>query len=196
MMKRPLFWLRSVLFRRRLEREMREEMDTHIARAAERLTARGMSDADARRAAEREFGNVVYLREEGRLARGTGGLDAIHADLRYAIRQFGRRRLTTLTMVVVLALGMSISTILFSFLHSHATAPPPGVPATDDMVRIRGIQVTSTWGRGSRPLALEEMEQYMTLTDRFRLIGGWRDEYLPIGAADDDGAHDAAAQSS
>lgn len=193
MMKRPLFWLRSVLFRRRLEREMREEMDTHIARAAERLTARGMSDADARRAAEREFGNVVYLREEGRLARGTGGLDAIHADLRYAIRQFGRRRLTTLTMVVVLALGMSISTILFSFLHSHATAPPPGVPATDDMVRIRGIQVTSTWGRGSRPLALEEMEQYMTLTDRFRLIGGWRDEYLPIGAADDDGAHDGVA---
>lgn len=193
MLKHSLYWLRSVVFRRRLERDMREEMDAHIERATERLMARGMTEPDARRAAEREFGNMVYLREEGRLARGTGGLDAIHADMRYAFRQFGRRRLATLTMVAVLAFGMSISTILFSFLHSYATAPPPGVPHADDMVRIRGSQMTAARGLGSRAATHEEMEQYMTLTDHFRMAGGWRDEYLPIGATGDDAAHDGVA---
>ena len=172
---------------------MRAEMGEHIERATERLMARGMSEADARRAAAREFGNDVYLREEGRLARGTGAVDAIAADVRYAARQFARRPVTTLTMIAVLALGMSISTLLFSFLHSYATAPPPAVPATADMVRIRAIEVTPSWGRRSRAATFEEMEQYMALSDQFRLVGAWRDMNLPFGVPGDDASYTGTA---
>ena len=188
MLKRSLLWVRSIIFRGRLERDMRTEMGAHIERATERLMARGMSEFDARRAAEREFGNVVYLQEEGRLARGTGGLDALLGDVRYAGRQFARRPVITLAMVAVLALGMSISTMLFSLVHSSETMPPPGVPRTEDMVRIRAIQLTPTGGRGGRLMTYEELEQYMALTDQFRTVAGWRDMDVPLGTADDTGA--------
>ena len=61
-------WIRSLLSRRRLEREMQEEMAAHLARSTERLVARGLSPEEARREALREFGDVALLQEEGRLA--------------------------------------------------------------------------------------------------------------------------------
>src|SRR6188474_1771808 len=39
MMMRGWLWLRSILFRRRLEREMDEEMSTHLGRSVERFQA-------------------------------------------------------------------------------------------------------------------------------------------------------------
>ena len=42
---------------------MQEEMREHLERATERFVARGMSPADARLAARREFGNVAVLQE-------------------------------------------------------------------------------------------------------------------------------------
>lgn len=43
--------------------------------------ARGLSRADARLAAMREFGNVTYLQEQSRDASGWQWLDALRADL-------------------------------------------------------------------------------------------------------------------
>ena len=70
MLNRVRLWVRSILPPSRLEREMQDEMAEHIERAAARLMARGLSAEEARRAATREFGNVTYLQEEARDARG------------------------------------------------------------------------------------------------------------------------------
>jgi hypothetical protein len=48
--------VRSLLRRRKLEEEMQEGMEAHLARATERLVARGMDPESARRAARLEFG--------------------------------------------------------------------------------------------------------------------------------------------
>lgn len=184
-LKRSLLWLRSVLLRGRLEREMQDEMGEHIDRATVRLMARGMTEPEARRAAMREFGNVTYLQEEGRLARGTGALDALLADVGYAARQFRRRPWITATMIAVLALGMAVTTALYSVRHSFVTAPPQGVPALDDMVRIRTVS-QETRGRLIRPVSLEEVEAYHGLTDQFRMVTAWREQNVPFGATDDD----------
>ena len=73
MLTRVRLLLRSVFLRRRLEAEMQDEMASHIDRATDRLVARGLSLGEARHAATREFGNVTYLKEEARQARGTSG---------------------------------------------------------------------------------------------------------------------------
>src|SRR5215216_4051632 len=98
MFDRVRLWIRSVVMRRRLEREMQAEMAEHLERSTARLMARGLPAAEARYAAAREFGNVASLQEEARDARGTGWLDAMLADGRFALRQFARRPGTTLTM--------------------------------------------------------------------------------------------------
>src|SRR5688572_30607784 len=108
---RARVWVRSVVLRRRLEQEMQAEMAEHLRQSTERLIARGLSAAEARRAAMREFGNVAFLQEEARDARGTGWVDGLAADSRFALRHFARKPGTTITMFVVLAAGMVISTL-------------------------------------------------------------------------------------
>jgi predicted permease len=173
MIRRALLRIRSALLRRRHEREMQEEMAEHLERATARLRARGMPPAEARRAAEREFGNVAWLQEQARDAWGTAWLDALVGDVRFALRQYGRRPATTLVMFVVLVVGLSVTTLLFYFVHSYATQPPPGMVLTEDMVRIRGSQSAGEYGRGTRAFSEEELVAYTQLTDHFAAVAGW-----------------------
>lgn len=69
-MTRTWLWLRSVLFRARLEREMQEEMAAHLARATERFQAAGLPPDEARTAALREFGNIAAIKDDARDAKG------------------------------------------------------------------------------------------------------------------------------
>jgi putative ABC transport system permease protein len=119
-MTRLRLWLRALLFRQRLDREMREEMTTHLSRATERLTAEGMSADDARRAARLEFGPVTRIQEDARDVRGAGGIESILADLRFGFRHFRRRPISALTMIVVLALGIGVNTALFLLIPPNS----------------------------------------------------------------------------
>src|SRR5688572_28048844 len=103
MLNRFRLALRTVFQRGRLEREMQEEMEAHLAQSAERLQARGLTPAAARQAARREFGNVDSLLEQARDARGMRWLESVLADFRFGLRHFVRTPLTTLTMIVLLA---------------------------------------------------------------------------------------------
>ena len=185
MLNRARLWIRSVVLRRRLEREMQEEMAEHLERSAARLMARGLSAEEARREARREFGNVTYLQEEARFARGTRWLDALVADARFALRHFARKPGTTLTMFVVLAVGMAIGTLLFSFVHSYAMQPPPGIDRAADLVRIRGSQGAGGDGRVYRGFSAGELGEYQKLTGYFASVAGWSDARTGLDAGKD-----------
>jgi predicted permease len=185
MLNRFRLWIRSVVLRRRIEREMQEEMAQHLERATERIMARGLSAEEAAREARREFGNVTYLQEEGRLARGTGALDALVADARFALRQFARRPGTTLTMLGVLAVGLCISTIMFSFVHTYAVQPPAGIARADDLVRIRGSQEGRGSTRVARGFSEDELLEYRRLAGPFAAVAGWTSAMAALDAGAD-----------
>ena len=172
MLGRAWMWLRAIVLQRRLHREMREEMSAHMAQSTSRLVGRGMSAEQARRHAEREFGNVPHLQDQAADARGTAWLDALTTDIRFALRQFGRRPVTSLVMFVVLAVGMSLSTLLFSYVHSYAVQPPLGV-LQEDVVRIRGDMSAGADGRGARTFPEDELNAYRGLTTVFDDVAGW-----------------------
>jgi predicted permease len=185
LLNRARLWARSIVLRRRLEREMQAEMAEHLRQSAARLEARGLSAADARRAARREFGNVAYLQEEARDARGAGWLDALAADARFALRHFARKPGTTLTMLLVLVAGLSISTLLFSYVYAYALQPPPGVTLEDDLVRIRGTRDAGAAGRLYRTFTEEELLEYRKLTGVFASVAGWTDAATSLALAGD-----------
>lgn len=176
-MTRPLLWLRSVLFRNRLEQEMQAEMEEHIERSTKRLIARGLSPEAARLQATREFGNVPDLQEEGRIARGTHGFDTLLGDVRFAFRHFVRNPLSTLTMVTVLSIGIAVNVVLFTMVYSFTERPPSGIEPSNDLVRIRGSQL-GVDSRIERAFTIAEFEAYRTLSNQFAAVAGWTSQLV------------------
>jgi predicted permease len=183
MLSRIHMWLRATFLRGRFEREMRAEMNAHVERATERLMARGLTHPEAAAEAQREFGVVERLREEARAARGGQWLDAALQDLRFALRQYARRPLSATTIVLVLALGIGGNIVLFTFLHSVMTLPPPGVPRDDALVRIRRLSELSGRAYGA-PWSYPEVRDLSTHTELFGGVAGWANEEVVLDSTD------------
>ena len=64
-----------------------EEIEAHLEMLAERYESQGMSGEGARRAAQRQFGNVTLLTQKRKEARTTMFFSNIARDLRYGVRQ-------------------------------------------------------------------------------------------------------------
>src|SRR5688572_4787965 len=79
------FHLRS-LRARRADLEMDEELRFHVEEMAAENERRGMAPEEARRAALREFGGVLQVKEELRDLRGLNLVDAVSQDVRHGVR--------------------------------------------------------------------------------------------------------------
>jgi predicted permease len=110
--------LRSLFFRTRREADLREELQFHLEREAERLEAAGMRPDGARLQALRTFGAVESTKEACRDARGTALLDNVARDVRYALRSFRRAPLSALTIVLTVGLGLGLVTVVFTLLNA------------------------------------------------------------------------------
>src|SRR5262249_36499421 len=159
---------RSLLGRRRMDVEMREEMAQHLARAAERYEARGMSSRDAYDAARREFGNLAVLQEEGRDARAGAWIESVIGDLRFAFRQIARRPLGSATIVAVLALGIGVHACIYTTYKALNDLPAPGVREDAALVRLRGKEQSAERGAWyPRELSYSEYRMFAERRDLF-----------------------------
>ena len=158
-------------------------MDRHLEQATERLMQRGMSAADARDAARREFGNVALLQEEARDARGARWIESFAADVKFAMRHFGKTPLTAITLVLVLALGIGVNSALFSFMQVVTMRTPPGVAVDDALVRVRGI--VRIQGRARpRGFSMPELTALAARSETFSSVAGWAPDQMVFDRGD------------
>jgi predicted permease len=177
--------LRAIFRRGALDREMRDEMALHLEQTVDRLMRRGLSEADARDAARREFGNIALLQEEGRDARGVRWIESLAADGRYALRHFSRTPLTAITLVLVLALGIGVNSALFSVLQAFTLRPPPAVAVDESLVRVRGTAFTRASGRSrGRDFSGPEFAAIAERRETFASVAGWTTEDLVVDLVD------------
>ncbi len=109
-------------------------------------------------------------------------------DLRFALRQFVRRPGATVTMLVVLSIGMAVSATLFSFAKGFALEPAPGIERAHDLVRIRG-KISKPHGIYARLFTREELDAQIASTSVFAKVAGWTEAVVAVerqGAADPD----------
>src|SRR5689334_19816939 len=93
-------------FRRSVtEAELDEEIAYHLDRDVRRLTAGGMSPADAHLAARRAFGNSGYLKEQVRDSWGLRWAEHLRQDVQFALRGFRRAPAFVATVVLTIALA-------------------------------------------------------------------------------------------
>lgn len=121
--------------RRHWQRDVDAEIALHLELRVEQLIASGMSPADARASAERQFGGMTrgrraMMKAAERRERRAGLLelfDDLRQDVRFALRAAGRQPAWTSTAVATLAIGIGAATSMFGIFSSlvlHAVPYP------------------------------------------------------------------------
>jgi len=111
--------LLDVIWRRRREDRLSEEMQAHLDMLTDEHVAQGMSPADARLAARKAFGGVDQTRMRYREQRGLPIVDALMQDVRFAVRVLARDRGFALTAILVLGVGLGVNNMFFTLVYAH-----------------------------------------------------------------------------
>jgi len=126
---------------RSVEKEVDEELAFHIESRVQDLVAHGMSVAEARVAAEGEFGDLRASRRElaavdrhrRRRERVAQMIDAITQDVQHAARSLGRARAFTATATMTLVLGVGALVAMFAVVDAVLVRPLP-FPEADRLI--------------------------------------------------------------
>jgi macrolide transport system ATP-binding/permease protein len=116
--------LRLLIGRRRFHRELDAEMAFHREQIEEELRVAGLPAGEVFRAARRQFGNDLRLKEQSRDLIAFS-VECITQDLRFALRQFRKNPGFASTAVLVLALGIAASVAIFAFVEAALLQPLP-----------------------------------------------------------------------
>jgi hypothetical protein len=120
------------------------EIEHHLAELTDRLMAEGLSEAEARRAAERCFGDLarqrrkivatdrrrVVMRKRGEL------LDTTLAGLRQAFRGIRRSPGLSAAVVLTLGLGIGVNAAMFGVVDRLLLRPPDHIVEPDLVRRV------------------------------------------------------------
>ncbi len=104
-----------------LERELRSDLELE----EEEQRDKGKSPEEARYAAQRAFGNTTLIREQARETWGWSPLEQFWQDVRYGLRQLLHNPGFTIVAVITLALGVALSTTIFSVVSETLLRKPP-----------------------------------------------------------------------
>jgi predicted permease len=161
-MKRLLNWFR----RRDLEGGLDRELRYHFDHRVSDLMQSGVAEAEARKQAMLELGNLTLVREEVRDVWLARWLRDFVYDLRFSARSFLRSPSFTATAVLSLALGIGATTAIYSLVDQVVLhALPVRQPERLVLIDWAGDQVApgfGTYNLMSYPLCLDLQKQ-----DRF-----------------------------
>ena len=124
MFERLAAGIRGLLQRRRVQRELDEEVAFHVEMETRANLARGFSPAEARRKALVDLGGIDQTKEAVRDQRATV-FDRLAQDLRYAFRRMRHEPGNALVAIVTIGLAVGLTTAIYSVADAVLLRPLP-----------------------------------------------------------------------
>src|SRR3989440_4839643 len=126
---------RNLTRRRTVERDLADEVSAYVDLSTQRKMKEGLSETDARRAALVELGGTEQVKELVRDARTGHFIETRLQDVRFAFRTLRKAPMFSLTVVLVLALGIGSTALMFTIVNSVLLKGPP-FPEADRLVML------------------------------------------------------------
>ena len=121
----PIRRIWNVIRRRRLDAELRQEVDTHLALIEDEERLNGFSAAQARRRALTRFGSPMASRERTMEAIVATWVENLCKDFVFAARRLMHSPTFTIASVLTLALAIGATAAIFAVVHRVILNPLP-----------------------------------------------------------------------
>jgi predicted permease len=121
----------------RLDRDLADELDSHLQLHADDNVRAGITPAEARRQAHLRLGGLDQTKERYRDRRGVAGLDHALYDLRLAVRAWARRPLLLASAVLSIAIGVGANVAVYAVLKQLFVADWISSSDPEGLITIR-----------------------------------------------------------
>ena len=178
--RRWIMRIAGALNRTRRERELADEIESHLQLQVDDNLARGMSPDEARRAAVLQLGSAEALKEAYREQRGLPFVDHAAQDLKYAGRALRRSPGFTAVAVITIAFGVAGPVVIFTMAKAWILEPLPFDRPTE-LLDIRRVY-PATGERGS--LNPADFLDFRQRTRTLRAMAAYRDTEVRVTGGD------------
>ncbi len=178
-----------------------DELRFHLEEAVRELVAGGMGEAEARREAERRFGDVQAARarlvaldrERVDAERRADWWSALGQDLRYALRGLRLRPGFTAGVVLTLGLGIGANATMFGVVDRLLFRPPAYMAHADRVHRLHFNTSDGRLNRLSGPTSYARFVDLRRFTHDFDVLAGMFSTNLAVGTGESAGEVRVAA---
>ena len=179
------FRVAGLFHRATRERELADEMESHLQLHIDDNVRTGMSAEEGRRQALMKLGGIEQTKEVYRDRRGLPMLDTFLQDLRFAARMLRKNLGVTVIVVLTLALGVGANTAIFGLVNGLLLQRLP-VPAAEQIAALVIQSGSSSLGAlgFSYPEFVEFREQTAPICEVFGSATAWRLNFTAEGHSD------------
>ena len=168
-------WLTQLFARRRLYRELSDEIQAHLEEKVEELVAGGMPRNAAIQAARREFGNVGLIEDGCREVWTWPSVESVLLDIRHGLRALSHNPVFTIVALLTIAIGIAANAAVFTVVNS-VLLKPLNYPHAEQLVALHqaapGAEGLADFENG----LLLSPSMYFTYSDHnqtFESVGVW-----------------------
>jgi predicted permease len=162
--------VRALFRSEQLDRDVKEEMASHIEMAVEENLGRGMSAEEARRQALVRFGGVQQAIERHRESRNLPWVDVLRQDLRFTLRMLRRDVGFAVVAVLILALGIGANVAVFSVVNTILLQP---LPFRDPQQLVRIVEKDPKAGESSKTYSADATQDFQQQNHSFQSVSGY-----------------------